>query len=108
MPDSSMPQRMPGQGTCPPGFRPSAPYPGMPRNGTSCAPIGPGVPPGGYRESAPGFGPGYPPVGSAAIDALQSVPWAAAEQLAGSPGEASQAVSGYLGSYADWLRGMAR
>jgi hypothetical protein len=66
------------------------------------------VPRGGWRESAAGYGPGYPPTGARAAEALGSVPWAAAEQLAGAPGEASQAVGGYLDSYADWIRAMAR
>jgi hypothetical protein len=66
------------------------------------------VPQGGWKESAPGYGPGYPPTGARAVEALSSIPWAAAEQLAGSPGEASQAVGGYLGSYADWLKAIAR
>lgn len=108
MPDSSMPKSMPGQGGCPPGYRPSAPYPGMPTNGRSCAPIGKGVPSGGYREAAPGYGPGYPPTGGRAVEALNSVPWAAAEQLAGRPGEASQAIGSYVDDYADWVRRMAR
>jgi hypothetical protein len=109
MPDPSMPQPMPGQGDCPPGYRPSKPYPGMPTGPgqTSCEPVGGAVPAGGWREAAPGYGPGYPPTGGSAIEALRSVPWAAAEQLAGAPGEASQAVGGYVGGYADWLRAMA-
>lgn len=109
MPDSSMPQSVPGQGPCPPGMRPSAPYPGMPSPdaGYACAPVGPAVPAGGYKPAAAGFGAGYPPTGSAGVDALQSIPWAISEQLAGRPGEASQAVGGYVDQYADWVRTLA-
>lgn len=97
-----------GDYPCPPGLRQIPPYPGMPKDASACGPVGPAVPQGGWRPPAPGYGPGYPPTGGRAIEALNSVPWAAAEQLAGRPGEASQAIGSYVDDYADWIRRMAR
>jgi len=94
-----MPDRVPGQGNCPPGQRPVT-YPGMPPGATACRPIGPGVPVGGWKPVAPGYGPGYPPTGTRAVEALAAIPGSVAFP------EDRQAISQYVGSYLDWLRGM--
>ncbi len=99
--DSSLPRSMPGQGNCPPGFRPIPPYPGMPAGASPCAPIGPAVPAGGWTEVSPGFGEGYPPTGAAGVRALNDL-------LPSMVGLGRGDLSSYLGSYQDWLRGMAR
>ncbi len=57
--DPSMPKPMPGQGDCPPGYRP-AQNPSQPGASRECVPIGPNVPLGGWKPVAPGHGPGYP------------------------------------------------
>lgn len=100
---SSLPQPMPGQGNCPPGYRPSKPYPGMPTGPgqTSCEPIGPGVPAGGWKESASSYGEGYPPTGAAGVRALNDL-------LPSMVGAGRGDAESYLGAYADWIRGMAR
>jgi len=97
---SSMPDRMPGQGDCRPGFRPIPPYPGMPAGASPCAPIGLGIPEGGWTEMEPGYGPGYPPTGAAGLRALDDL-------LPTIAGAGRGDTASYLDSYAEWLRGMA-
>ena len=70
--DSSLPQRVPGQGDCPPGYRLASKktQPGATRE---CVPVGPNVPLGGWKPVAPGSGPGYPPTAKDAFNALADV-----------------------------------
>lgn len=92
---------MPEPSMCRPGYRPIPPYPGMPAGASPCAPIGPGVPSGGWSEARPGIGEGYPPTGAAGVRALNDL-------LPSLAGAGSGDLSSYLGNYADWLRWMAR
>ncbi len=101
MADPSMPQKMPGQADCPPGYRPIPKYPGMPEGAAPCGPIGPNVPAGGWKPTAPGTGPGYPPTGASGVRALNDLLPAVAGASRGDTGN-------YLDSYSEWLRGMAR
>lgn len=96
MPDSSLPQRMPGQGNCPPGYRPTT-FQGQQPGSSACAPIGPGVPAGGWKPAKPGGGAGYPP----SFDAFK-----AAADDATFPGSTG-AMDRYGSDYADWIRRMA-
>lgn len=86
------------------------PYPGMPHGASGCMPDAAMVPQGGWREAQPGYGPGYPPTGGRAIEALNALPGAAGDLLFGGGGQGRDVntVADYVGSYADWLRGMAR
>jgi hypothetical protein len=99
--DPSMPQPMPGQGRCPPGFRPGGGAPGQ--GGDPCEPIGPGIPTGGFgvgpgwQPVAPGSGPGYPPTAGQAFTALLG---AVGGPRIGSSG------SDYASQYMDWMKTM--
>lgn len=107
----SMPRPAPDQGGCPPGYRPIPAYQGMPAGARPCGPVGPAVPQGGWREARPGTGPGYPPTGSRAVEALMSLPGAAGEAVFGRGGDRgitdADKVGGFMGEYSEWLRGMA-
>lgn len=95
-PHPSIPTQSPGQGNCPPGYRPTS-YPGLQPGASACAPIGPGVPQGGWRPDQPYTGPGMPPSAAMAAYALES-------SLPGVGG--GTGLGAYLSSYEDWIRAM--
>lgn len=88
MNDATMPQPVPGQGDCPPGYRPAS-VSSQPGAARECVPIGPNVPLGGWKPVAPGGGRGYPPTASDAFSAL-------AQAVAGEDGQ-------YVSRYVSWL-----
>jgi hypothetical protein len=75
-------------------------YAGMPEGSSACVPIGPGVPAGGWKEAAPGRGPGYPPTGGELLRAIGSdLPFS--EQQAARLGQ-------FGDDYSSWISSMAR
>lgn len=90
--DNSMPRRMPGQGDCPAGYRPSA-NPTQPWASHECVPIGPAVPLGGWTPVEEGSGAGYPPTAMNAYDALK----------AALLGPSTDELASYVRRYSDWL-----
>jgi hypothetical protein len=92
--DPTLPRRVPGQGDCPPGYRPGS-YPGQQPGSSACFPIGKNVPPGGWKPSAPASGPGYPPTASDAYEALRATIW-------------GEGPTGFRDNYREWLKRMAR
>lgn len=86
-----------GQNAPPPGMREIS-YPGLPPGASAVAPIGQGVPQGGWREPTPGSGPGYPPSAHEAALALMNV------FTAGFVPSYEGALKQYGSNYYDWLR----
>lgn len=91
----SLPDPVPGQGNCPPGYRPTS-YPGLPAGASACLPVGPGVPAGGWKPTDPYTGPGVPPSAELAALALESA----------LPGGYRGGASQYASAFEDWIRAM--